>query len=157
MNLFKKIYLNEISKSKRQIVSRNKSFVFDVPAGYCYKYSRGLYQLFCPDDKSFLFQWQGIILSAKHHNEFSAEEELTIEQQDYPNAEIQLIGKYQTVCSATVSEDEKTIVYVWKFGVRNKRVLVTLVLDGTTSRANIDGNIRKGKEFIQRIEIRHNA
>jgi hypothetical protein len=155
MRIFDKIYIKLFTKSGDRIVSKDGHFEFKVPTGFHYKCSKGLYQIFNPIEKDFLFQWQGYVLTEEKKNEFNAELELKNEKIKNPSAVIQTTGNYDCICSATVTEDNSEIVYTWKIGERNKRILVTLLLDGLQPRDKIDEKIHFAGRLMKDLKINH--
>ncbi|MBL4755188.1 MAG: hypothetical protein JKY52_16535 [Flavobacteriales bacterium] len=155
MNFFEKTYINLYAKSSDSIVSKDGHFEFRMPTGFRSRHSEGMYQIFKPNDKGFLFQWQGFVLPDEMQNQFDIDLELKNELNENPNAEIQTTGNYDCVCSATVTEDKKEIVYTWKIGEKNKRILVTLFLDGQQPQEVIDDQIYLVGQFMKELKIKH--
>ncbi|MFN8414735.1 MAG: hypothetical protein U0U66_00235 [Cytophagaceae bacterium] len=154
MNLIEKLHIALFAKSSDKIISKDGVFEFKMPSGYFFIKSKGVYQIFKPNDKGFLFQWSGFVLPEKLENKFDVDLELKRELTQNSNAKIQFTGNYYCVCSATISEDNSVIVYTWKIGEANKRILVTLILDGSNTRDKIDSQIYFAGELMRELKIK---
>lgn len=155
MNLFDWVFIKLFTKAPQKLLSDNGVFEFDVPIGFRYRCAMEFFQLLKPDSKGFLFQWSTHVLPVSEENEFNADKELDTEREHIPSCVIRTIGNYDCICSATISEDKREIIYTWKFGENNKRVLVTLLLDGTQQREQINDWIAQAESLIPRFKIHH--
>lgn len=154
MNFLDKVYLGLFTKSAAKIVSPDRYFEFEIPEGFRFRQANGLYQILNPNDKTFLFQWSGQVLQSLTKIEFDINIELERELKNNPNAMIQSVGVYNCVCSATIAND-KSRVYTWKLGERNKRVLITLLLTKELSRQAIDEKVLFARNLITKLHIKH--
>lgn len=154
MSFFDKVYLRLFTKSAAKIVSPDGYFEFEVPEGFRFKQANGLYQVLNPSDKTFLFQWSGQVLPNDTKFEFDVNIELERELKNNSNAVTQLVGTYNCICSAIIGKD-KSRVYTWKTGEKNKRVLVTLLLARELSPNAVEKTVTLAKNMIAKLHIIH--
>jgi hypothetical protein len=154
MSFFDKLYLSLFTKSATKIVSPDGYFEFEIPEGFRFKQVNGIYQILTPNDKTFLFQWSGHSLTNDTKFEFDVNIELERELKNNPNAVTQLVGMYNCVCSAIIAKD-RSRVYKWKLGEKNKRALVTLLLARELSQDAIAEKILLAKDLITKLHFIH--
>ena len=107
MNLIEKIYFRLFTKSSEIIITKDGNFEFKLPKGYRYTNTKGLYQIINPSNKSYLLQWQGLILN--DDDIFNSSKELEFIHTTNPNALLQNTGNYDCICAATIYEDKNQI------------------------------------------------
>lgn len=153
MKFLDKIYLTLFTKSAEKIISAGGHFEFNVPLGFRFKKAGKMYQILDPNDKTFLFQWSGHVLKNSPENQFDIDLERTNAQTKNPSATIQKIGSYNYVCSVTLTKDDRDILHTYITGDKNKRLFVTLLIEGHQKREIIDQKSELGRQLIERLKI----
>lgn len=153
MGFLDSLLIKLFTKELTEIESKNGDVLIKFPGKYKVKKGKEIVQIFDPKDEHFLLQFS--VLNDKTDNEFDIESEYLNEKKINPNAEIQSTGKYDCICSATRTEDNKEIIYNWKIGHLKKRILATLLINDLNDRKEIDKRVYLAGEFLKGIEIKN--